>query len=131
MDIGFNHDSWLRRARPARDGARPQDGCDWQGLAARMAAAYALRRQLAGKDILADAPSGSFDEEAAGAIAAYEIARARDWPSQSPAQNPAQNPAQEDGSPAVNRVALEDRKAASCIDARVAGPIASGDRGLK
>jgi hypothetical protein len=127
MDIGFNQDSWLRRARPARDGARPQDGFDWHGLAARLAAAYALRRQLAETDILADAPSGSFDEEAASTIAAYEIPPAREWTSQAAAQNPAT----EGASLPVNRIGLDNRKAASGIHAGVAGPIASGDRGLK
>ena len=127
MDIGFNHDSWLRRARPARDGAQPQEGFDWHGLAARLAAAYALRRQLAEKDILGEAPSGSFDEEAAGAIAAYDIAPARDGSSQSAARNPLK----EEPTLPVNRIALDNRKAASCNDARVAGAITSGDRGLK
>lgn len=122
MDIGLDHDSWLRRAPPARDGTPSRPSFDWQGLAARLNAAYTLRRSLAAKDIYADAPSGSFDEEAAGALAGYTHSRGESWRTD--------NDRQEKASRAVNPIALEDRKPASGIHGVVAGPNASGDRGL-
>jgi len=123
MDMNFDHDSWLRRARTPRQGTPEGTSFDWHGLSARLTAAYALRRSLARRDVLAEAPSGSFDEQAASALSTYEMPEAQDW--QAP------HPQRVATSPHVNPVGLEDGKAASVINAGVAGPSASGDRGLK
>ena len=125
MDMTLNHDSWPHRAPSRRDGTPPPASFDWQGLAARLSAAYALRRALSGKDILGEAPSGSFDESAAGAIAGFG-GDAGGTPFAS-LREASQN-AWEAG---VNPIALGDLKAAGGIDTEVAGHTRTSDRGLK
>ena len=121
----LNPDSWPHRARSRRDGTPPTASFDWQGLAARLSAAYALRRALSGTDILGEAPSGSFDESAAGAIAGFG------GDSGGIPFRPGQDAHHSAWEAGVNPIALGDLKAASVIETAVAGHTRTGDRGLK
>ena len=112
---------------------------DWQGLAARLSAAYALSRLLAEESVLGDAASGSFDEEAASTIATYgatlpppiaDANRASMEAMGKSQTSPSADCDRSERSPEVNPVASADRKGASGIHAGVAGDHASGDRGL-
>ncbi len=134
----------------ARDGANPdrqnpdrrhpdRPVLDWQGLAARLSAAYALSRLLAEEGAQGDAASGSFHEEAASTIATYGAARPEPIPEtnrraveamRKSQTSPAGDCDQWGWSSEVNPVASADRKGASGIHAGVAGDHASGDRGL-
>ena len=125
MDMTLNHDSWPHRAPSRRDGTPPPASFDWQGLAARLSAAYALRRALSGKDILGEAHSGSFDETAAGAIAGFGGDACGTF---FPSVREASQNVWEAG---VNPKALGDLKVAGGIDIGVAGHTRTSDRGLK
>ena len=104
---------------------------DWQGLAARLTATYALRRALAVRDVLSQAHSGSFDESAAGAISVYG-ATCGAAPGEVRQQDGQAHDNDLSGSlRQVNPIASGDGKGVSGIHAGVAGNHTSGDRGLK
>lgn len=137
MDISLNLDSLPQRARSPREGTSPTANLDWQGLAARLSAAYALRRVLAGKDLIGDtAPSGSFEPDVAGAIADFPgtYGPAPHWQAREASVTIGQT--RVSGQTAitveadVNPIALADLKAPSGIDTEVAGHTPTGDRGF-
>ena len=147
MDISFNHE--LRQNRiggaqnPSQGGewANPAPPLlDWQGLAARLSATYALRRSLATRDVLGDVASGSFNDEAASVLATFgtpsapqqqevEMLPLRDG--RKPLGHQPRGIDQSPCSREVNPVGLADGKGVSGNHAAIAGDNASGDRGLK
>ena len=141
MDISFNQESWLRRTGTLfardRDAAgclpaslRQQEGLDWQGLCARLSAAYALRRSLAASDLAGAPASGSFNDAVAGSITTYGASRQGATPPAAPSAAPSVS-GQWGDSCEVNPIGLANGKAACGMNDEVAGDHASGDRGLK
>ena len=123
MEMRFDHDSWLGASRDLRDKTGAARGLNWQLLATRLAAGHAFQRTMAEGDSAWLAPMGSFDPVAARRLIDYAAAAPTDWGFDfAPEGLPY---------PAVNPVALGDRKSIRGSESIVAGPIQSGDRGLK
>jgi len=130
MDISFNQESWLRRTGAllgkeqgqtgsAWPGAERHPLLDWQGLSARLSAAYALRRAMAGQDVLDTASSASFNEGVAGALSVYGTSQGAGFGTEATAAatGPDAGNTASDTLPAINPVGLGDGKAPSGIHA--------------
>jgi len=104
MEIGIDRDGWRQPQAGSLAGAE-ESRLDWHGLRARLCAAYAARRALAGA-VKASAGAGSFDHESAKFLAAYG-----------------------NGLCAVNRTALGNGKPPEGNDAAVAATAETGGRG--
>ena len=134
MDIGIDHDPWLRGSRDAPEKSRDRGGLDWQGLAGRFAAVHAFNRMAVGQQKADPATSGSFAPDAAQWLSAYargtrdESQKDAAWANGCDAGRENLSPVQ--SSHAVNPIILADGKSASGIGSGVAGPHPSGTRGL-
>jgi hypothetical protein len=123
MDMRFDHDSWQGASRDSRDKTGAARSLDWRLLAIRLAAGHAFQRSLAEGDAAWMEPMGSFDPVAARRLIDYAAAAPTDWGFDfAPEGLPF---------PVVNPVTLGDIKFIRGNESIVAGPIQSGDRGLK
>ena len=136
MELTFDPYSWLPPARSSRPGeaptlARP----DWQALAARLCAAHAFQRHalraertaaLARSSLGAATQEGSFHAATAERLAGFSTAGP-------PPQGGGTSLASGEGNVLanVNPTSSGDRKDTTGMVSAVAGPIPSGNRGLK
>lgn len=140
MELTFDPYSWLPPARDSRRGeAQAFTRPDWHALAARLSAAHAFQRHalraertaaLARSSMGALLPEGSFHAASARLLAAYPLGAPQGVAG---GQGDESSLASGEGKLLVNvnPTSSGDRKGTTGMVSTVAGPILSGNRGLK
>ena len=110
MDIGFKSDLWLQataaQAIARATGGESGNAPEWLELRERLGAAWSARRELGFGERNSAERCGSFDQTSASALAHFDAA-----------------------SPAVNPIALGNRKSRGGNDGEYAGETTPGGRG--